>query len=175
MAISLEGIDALKVQEIKDRDFALGKCRVKVNKVLDFEDAYGRYLNFVVHQLSTGKCTLSAEALKNVDYADDPRGYYKVVNSIAKKYINDYLQSEVFDAISETMPSFKTAVDTVGQAGALNALEGNEMTVWFTRTKKGRLMIYFSEKKYQSALGRGEIGGADISNEGDTLNEEVPF
>ena len=176
MAIGNRGRDVLKINEIKSRDFQLGMSRVKVLSITDHEDSYGTFLNFVFFQNATGKVTLSVDALKDVSYADDPRGYYEIAHSIVRVYINDRFYEDVINGIASTMPSFASACEAVGWADALNALEGNEMTVWFSRTKKGNLQVHFSEANYRYWLKRGNVGGdVDVPFDDKVLNDEAPF
>ena len=178
MAIGSIGFDKIKEVEIRNRNFDLGKTVVKITGIYDYKDSYGDFLNFVVYQKSTGKSTLKASALRDIAYEDDPRGYYEVAHSIVRVYINDYFIANVVEAIADNMPVFADAVQSVGIADALNALEGKDLTVWLTRSKKGNLMMSFCEREYKRRLNKGDVGGVDIPESVDDdreLNEEAPF
>lgn len=184
MAISFKGMTCMNKADALQRKLELGAVKSKLVAINDGEDDYGFYITFQFLQMQTGKMTTSKAKMDSVSYNDDPRGYYEARHDYIKVYVirKDSDGQEVdsnflrcIDDIGAQRDDFRLAVEEVGFGEALNALEGQTLMVYYTRTEKGNLVVCFSEAQYNYLVTkRGYIGAYKAIVEAE-LNEDCPF
>lgn len=171
MAISNSLFTAIVEAEKLHKELGLGLHKSYVHAIMDGQDKMGIFICPVLEQVDTGVSTapcINGE-LRYKDVAKVHRGENRINRAGYAMQRGDGWK-RLFDEIFQQLPDLAK----LGWAGALNALEGKTLNVWYTRSKEGYINVYFSEQAYQYALNGGAVGGKSVS-EGKTLSEDCPF
>lgn len=171
MAISTNLFDALTEAEKLHKELGLGLHKSYVHAIMDGQDKMGIFICPVLEQVDTGVSTAPCNPgeIRYKDIAKVHRGENRINRAGYAAQRGDGWK-RFFDELFQQKPELAV----LGWAGALDALVGKTIKVWYTRSKEGYINVYFSEQAYQYALNGGAIGGAK-GDEGKTLNEDCPF
>lgn len=172
MSISTNLFEALTEAELIRKELGLGLHKSTVKAIGDGKDQLGVFFCLVLQQVDTNVSTSEIGSVTRFkDIAKIHRGENRVNKAGYATQRGDGWE-RFFNAIFEQIP----ALAMLGWAGALEALEGKTINVWYTRSKQGYIGVHFSEAAYRYAVENGAIGAdEDTAVDGKTLNEDCPF
>ncbi len=172
MSISLNLANALTEVELLNKELGLGLHKSTVKAIEDGKDQLGVFFCLVLHQVDTNVSTAEIGSVTQFkDIAKIHRGETRVNKAGFPTKRGDGWK-RFFNALFEQKPE----LSKLGYAGALEALEGKTINVWYTRSKQGYIGVHFSEAAYRYAIANGEIGSDDdVATDGKKLNEDCPF